>query len=48
MKNESTRTIKEFNEFCMKVSMLTDEQFDKVIYLIHQEQSLQCDLPSET
>ena len=47
MKNESTQTIKEFNEFCAKVSMLTDEQFEKVIYLIRQEQNLQCDLLPE-
>lgn len=47
MKNESSQTLKDFNEFCKKVYMLSDDQFEEVILRIHAEPNLQFDSQCE-
>lgn len=42
------QTFKTFNEFCIKVSKLSDSQLEKVIHQFHLIQNQQCDLSSET
>lgn len=37
------RTFNEFNELCIKIAKLTDEQFNDVVRRFHQEQNQQYD-----
>lgn len=47
MKNTSNQTLKDFNDFCEKVSKLSDEQLNEVIRQIHSELNLQFDSQCE-